>query len=80
MNVRLRLEDVTREGDYVELTAVTSGATRLNEWQTISWDFSSVDHSPTYDKASVYFDAFTSRPSTISSMTSSSTGLMGLAR
>ena len=55
VNARLRLEDLTN-GDSVELTSVT-GSDKANQWQTVSWDFSSVDHSSTYDKVSVYFDS-----------------------
>ena len=55
VNARLKLEDVTNGGS-VELTSVT-GSDKANQWQTVSWDFSSVDHSPTYDKVSVYFDS-----------------------
>ncbi len=55
VTVRLRLEDVVEE-DTVELSAVT-GSDKAGEWQTISWDFSGEDHSPVYNKASVFFDA-----------------------
>ena len=40
----------------MELSAIT-GSDKANQWQTISWDFSGSDHSPTYNKASVFFDA-----------------------
>ena len=55
VNARLKLEDVTNGGS-VELTSVT-GSGKANQWQTVSWDFSSVDHGPTYNKVSVYFDS-----------------------
>lgn len=55
VTVRLKLEDVVA-GDSVELSAIT-GSDKANQWQTISWDFSGSDHSPTYNKASVFFDA-----------------------
>ena len=45
VNVRLKLEDVTTS-DTVELTSVT-GSDKANQWQTISWDFSSVDQTIT---------------------------------
>ena len=55
VTVRLKLEDVVA-GDSVELSAI-AGSDTANQWQTISWDFSGADHSPTYNKASVFFDA-----------------------
>ena len=54
-NIRLKLEDVV-DGETIELTAVT-GSNHANQWQTVSWDFSGADHSKTYDKATVYFEA-----------------------
>ena len=55
VNVRLRLEEDVENGGFVRLTSVTE-ATRPTSGRR-SWDFSSVDHSPTYDKVSVYFES-----------------------
>ena len=57
--IRLKLED-TLGGDAVELSAVTA-SDMVGQWQTISWDASAIsDHSPNFDKAAIYVDAFDS--------------------
>ena len=55
VNVTLTLEDVTG-GQTVEFVTTTA-ANQANQWQTISWDISSIDHTPNYDRAKIYFDA-----------------------
>ena len=55
VNVTLTLEDVTG-GQTVEFVTTTA-ASQANQWQTISWDISAIDHTPNYDRAKIYFDA-----------------------
>ena len=53
--VRLKLEDSSNGNANVELDATTA-SDGVNEWETLTWDFSSADHNVTFDKASIFFD------------------------
>ena len=53
--VRLKLEDSSNGNANVELDATTA-SDGVNEWETLTWDFSSADHNITFDKASIFFD------------------------
>jgi beta-glucanase (GH16 family) len=53
ITVRLKVEDHTDGGIFVETDATT---TKANEWETLTFNFAAPDLTKTYDKASIFFN------------------------
>ena len=60
ITVRLKIEDASNSNIFVEVDAQTTVA---NGWDTLSFNFSAVNLSNTYDKVTIFYD-FNNLPST----------------
>ena len=53
VNVLMKLENIDDDSVFKEVSAVTTSA---NSWETLSFDFSTIDTSKTYQKIVLFFD------------------------
>jgi hypothetical protein len=53
--VMLKLENSADDNEFVELHSTTA-SDGVDQWETLTFDVSAVDHTKVFDKASVFFD------------------------